>query len=206
MGCGGGLVAEGAGIFAVIWGWLVGRRGVRTWLHGGYCIPCWFAKWRWVLVDGPQRWIPSVGAFSWVYPGRWVVAVDSWAVLWVFGRFCGRFHGRLVVILGLRLQGGVDVGAVVAFAMAQGGSSHLKRGVHGRVDAADVARGRRSTLALPWWAFARASGEAGGDGVGLLANMGLIRVGDHLKGPVTVLLVLVGHGEGARWAGRERGR
>ena len=90
------------------------------------------------------------------------------------------------------MRGGVDLGAVVAFAMAQGGSSHLKRGVHGRVDAADVARGRRSTLALPWWAFARASGEVGGDGGGLLANMGLIRVGDHLKGPVTVLLVLVG--------------
>ncbi|EDR00364.1 uncharacterized protein LACBIDRAFT_314351 [Laccaria bicolor S238N-H82] len=28
------------------------------------CIACWFAKWRWVLVDGPQHWIPSVGAFS----------------------------------------------------------------------------------------------------------------------------------------------
>ena len=30
-------------------------------------------------------------------------------------------------------------------------------------------------------------------------------MGTHLKGPVTVLLVLVGHSEGARWAGREHG-
>ena len=39
---------------------------------------------------------------------------------------------------------------------------------------------------------------------GLLANMGLNRVGTHLKGPVAVLLVLIGHSEGARQAGRER--
>jgi hypothetical protein len=30
-------------------------------------------------------------------------------------------------------------------------------------------------------------------------------VGTHLKGPGTILLVLVGHSEGARWAGREGG-
>ena len=48
-------------------------------------------------------------------------------------------------------------------------------------------------------AFARAGGG------GLLANTGLNRVGTHLKGPVAVLLVLVGHSEGARQAGRERG-
>jgi len=82
-------------------------------------------------------------------------------------------------------------------------SSRLKRGVHGRVNAADMVQGGRSALALPWWAFARAGGEAGGDGGGLLANMGLNRVGTHLKGPVTVLLVLVGHSKGGRWAGRE---
>ena len=77
--------------------------------------------------------------------------------------------------------------------------------MRGQVDAANVARGERSTLALPWWAFARAGGEARGDGGGLLANTGPNGVGTHLKGPVTVLLVLVGHSEGARWAGRERG-
>jgi len=82
-------------------------------------------------------------------------------------------------------------------------SSRLKRVVCGQVDAADVVQGGRSTLALPWWAFARASGEVGGDGGGFLANMGLNRVGTHLKGPVTVLLVLVSHSEGGRWAGRE---
>ena len=39
----------------------------------------------------------------------------------------------------------------------------------------------------------------------MLANTGPNGVGTHLKGPVTVFLVLVGHSEGARWAGRERG-
>ena len=81
--------------------------------------------------------------------------------------------------------------------------SCLKRGVCGRVDAADMAQGGRSTLALPWWAFTRASGEVQGVGGGLLANPGPDRIGTHLKVPVTVLLVLVGHSEGARWAGRE---
>jgi len=36
----------------------------------------------------------------------------------------------------------------------------------------------------------------------VLVNVGLERVGTHLKGPVTILLVLVGHSEGATWAGR----
>ena len=53
--------------------------------------------------------------------------------------------------------------------------SQLKRGVHGQVDTANVAQGGRCALALPWWTFARAGGEAGGDGGGLLANTGLNR-------------------------------
>ena len=51
----------------------------------------------------------------------------------------------------------------------------------------------------------RAGGEAEGDGGGLLANTGLNREGTHLKGPVTIFLVLVSHSEGARQAGRECG-
>ena len=68
-----------------------------------------------------------------------------------------------------------------------------------------MAQGGRRAPALPWWAFARAGGEAEGDGGGLLANTGLNKVETHLNWPVTVLLVLVGHSEGARQAGRERG-
>ena len=83
--------------------------------------------------------------------------------------------------------------------------SRLKRGVRGRVDAANVAQGGRRALALPWWAFARAGGEAEGDGGGLLANTGLNRVGTHLKGPVAVLLVLVGHSKSARQEERAGG-
>ena len=52
-----------------------------------------------------------------------------------------------------------------------------------------MAQSGKYTLALPWWAFARVGGEAEGDGGGLLATTGLNRVGTHLKGPVTVLLV-----------------
>ena len=76
--------------------------------------------------------------------------------------------------------------------------SRFKWGVHGRVNAAKVAQCGRHAPALPWWVFARAGGEAEGDGGGFLANMGLNRVGTHLKGPVAVLLVLVSHSEGAR--------
>ena len=83
--------------------------------------------------------------------------------------------------------------------------SHLKRGVHGRVDAANVAQGGRHAPALPWWAFARAGGEAEGDGGGMLANTGLNRVGTHLKGPVAILLVLISHSKGGRQAGGEHG-
>ena len=68
-----------------------------------------------------------------------------------------------------------------------------------------MAQGGRHALALPWWAFTRAGGEAEGDCGGLLANTGLNKVGTHLKGPVAILLVLVSHSEGARWARREHG-
>jgi len=39
-------------------------------------------------------------------PGHWV-AVDRWSVLWDFRWFHGCFHGRLVIIQGLCLPGGV---------------------------------------------------------------------------------------------------
>ena len=83
--------------------------------------------------------------------------------------------------------------------------SCLKQGVHSQVDTANMAQGRRSAPALPWWAFTRDGSEAEGDGGGLLANTGLNRVRTCLKGPVTILLVLVGHSEGAWRTGREHG-
>ena len=74
--------------------------------------------------------------------------------------------------------------------------SRLKRDVRGWVDAANMAQDGR----CPWWAIAKAGGG------GLLANTGLNRVGTHLKGPMTILLVLVSHSKGVRQAGREHGR
>ena len=107
-----------------------GRHGVRTWLYGGYCILSWFAKWHWVLVDGPKRWILSVAAFSWADSVSmrglfWALGCcrGEWAVLWVFRQFCGRFYGRLVVIRGLRLRWGLTWGAVVAVAVARSADS-----------------------------------------------------------------------------------
>jgi len=82
----GGLVAERTDIFAVIQGWLVGRCRVHTWLHGACCISCWFTKWHWLLVDGPQHWIPSVGAFS------WADSVGVGDLSWVLG-CCSGFVG-----------------------------------------------------------------------------------------------------------------
>ena len=58
-----------------------------------------------------------------IYSGHWVVVVGRWVVLWVFRQFCGGFHGRLVIIRGLRLRGGVDLGAMVAFAVARWANS-----------------------------------------------------------------------------------
>ena len=58
-----------------------------------------------------------------IYSGRWVVVMGRWVVLWVFRQFCGGFHGWLVIIQGLRLRGGVDLGAMVAFAVAQWANS-----------------------------------------------------------------------------------
>ena len=72
---------------------------------------------------------------------------------WVDGQFCGRFHGRLVVIRGLHLQGGVDLevggGGCICRGTVGRSLSRLKRGVRGRVDAANVAQGGRRAPTLP---------------------------------------------------------
>ena len=69
----------------------------------------------------PCRWASALDSVCWgiswadsismgVYSGCWVVAMGRWAVLWVFRQFCGHFHGLLVIIQGLHLQWGVDLG------------------------------------------------------------------------------------------------
>ena len=111
MGCSGGLVAEGAGVFAVIQA-LVGGMGyapgctVGTVSHLG--LPSGTEPLSMGLSTGFCLLGIFVGRFR-VYFGRWVVAMGRWAVLWVFRQLCGCFHGWLVVIRGLRLRGGVDL-------------------------------------------------------------------------------------------------
>ena len=90
VGCSGGIVAEGAGVFAVIWasvggmgyapgctvgtvsylGSPSGTESLSMGLSAGFCLLGHFR--------GP---IPSAWG---VYSGRWVVAGGRWAVLWAF--------------------------------------------------------------------------------------------------------------------------
>jgi len=79
VGHSGALVAEGTGVFAVIWGWLVGRCGVCTWLHSGCCISCCLPSGAGSLSMGLGAGFHLLGHFrgpiplvSVVYPGCWV--------------------------------------------------------------------------------------------------------------------------------------
>ena len=84
-------------------GLVSGRHGVRTWLHGGYCIPCWFANWHGVFVDR------LLGHFRGPIPSAWGFILGAVLLPWVDGQFCGRFHGRLIVIRDCVARG-VDLG------------------------------------------------------------------------------------------------
>ena len=94
VGCGGGLVAEGAGIFAVIWGWLVGRRGVRTWLHSGYCIPpVGLPSGAGTSSMGLSTGFRLLGHFHGFILGTGLL-------LWIVGQFCGSSGGFVGVFMG----------------------------------------------------------------------------------------------------------
>ncbi|EDR09254.1 uncharacterized protein LACBIDRAFT_326697 [Laccaria bicolor S238N-H82] len=147
---------------------------VPAFSQGWCCIPCCFTK----CGSSSMGQILSVGAFSWadsVGVGRW--------------QFCGSSGV---------LMGGGSMWVVVVFAVAHGGPVLVT------FEARYVWSGRHSQRGARWEerpGFALVGvcqgSEVGGDGGGLLANMGLNRVGAHLKGPATVFLVLVGHSEGA---------
>ena len=97
---------------------------------------------------------------------------------------------------------------LLVFAVARdgAGSRRIRNEVHVVRSTQPTWREWHEVQGAPWLCpGGRSPGPAvQGDGGGLLANPGPDRVGTHLRVPVTVLLVLVGHSEGARWAGRER--
>ena len=104
-----------------------------------------------------------LGHFRGPIPSAWGFILDAGLLPWVDGPFCGRFHGRLVAIRDCVCEGGLTWGGGCICRGTVGRFlSRLKRGVRGRVDAANVAQGGRRAPALHWWAFARAGGEAGG--------------------------------------------
>ena len=99
MGCSGGLVAEGTGIFAVIRA-LVEGVGYAPGCTVGTVSPVASPSGTESSSMGLSAGFHLLGHFhgpipsAWgVYPGCWVVAVGRWAVLWVFRQFCGHFHG-----------------------------------------------------------------------------------------------------------------
>ena len=96
MGCSGGLVAEGAGVSAVIRGWLVGGVGYAPGCMVGTVSPVSLPSGSESSLMGLSAGFCLLGNFygpipsAWgVYSGCWVVAVGRWAVWWVDGQFGG---------------------------------------------------------------------------------------------------------------------
>ena len=88
MGCSGGLVAEGAGIFTVIQAWLVGGVGYAPGCMVGTVSPVGSPSGTESLSMGLSAGFCLLGhvcglipSARGVYSGRWVVAVGKWAVL-----------------------------------------------------------------------------------------------------------------------------
>ena len=81
MGHSGALVAEGTGVFAVIWGWLVGRCGVCTWLHSGCCISCCLPSGAGSSSMGLGAGFHLLGHFRGPIPLVWVVYPGCWVDL-----------------------------------------------------------------------------------------------------------------------------
>ena len=113
MGHSGGVVAEGAGIFAVIRAWLVGGVGYAPGCTMVTVSPVGLPSGTESSSMGLSTGFHLLGHFHGpipsalgIYSGHWVVVVGRWEVLWVFRQFCGGFHGWLVVIQGLCLCGG----------------------------------------------------------------------------------------------------
>ena len=104
MGCSGGLVAEGAGIFTVIWAWLVGGVGCAPGCMVGTVSPVGFPSGTESLSMGlsagfcllGQKSTKSVDEYGSHQHGGFILGTGL--LLWVNGQFGEHFHGWLVII------------------------------------------------------------------------------------------------------------
>ena len=154
---------EGDGVSAVIRAWLVGGVGYAPGCTVGTVSPVGSPSGTESSSMGLSTGFHLLGHFRGPIPSAWGFILDAGLLPWVDGPFCGRFHGRLVAIRDCVCEGGLTWGGGCICRGTVGRFlSRLKRGVRGRVDAANEAQGGRRAPALHWWAFARAGGEAGG--------------------------------------------
>ena len=110
MGCSGGLIAEGDGIFAAIWAWLVGGMGYTPGCTVGTVSHVDSPSGTESLSMGLSTAFHLFGHFHGPILSAWGFILGTGLLLWVDGQFCGCFHERLVAIPRLHLQGGVDLG------------------------------------------------------------------------------------------------
>ena len=165
MGCSGGLVAEGDGVFAAIWAWLVGGMGYTPGCTVSTVSPVGSPSGTESSLMGLSTGFRLFGHFRGPIPSAWGFILGTGLLPWVDGQFCGHFHGQLVIIRDCVCERGLTwASGCICHGTVGQFLSHLKWGMHGQVDAANVAQGGRHVPALPWWAFARAGGEAEGDG------------------------------------------
>ena len=188
VGHSGGLIAEGNGIFAVIWAWLVGGVGYTPGCMAGTVSPVSSPSGTESLSIGLSTGFCLLGHFR----------GGAGLLLWLDGQFCGCFHGWLVIIRDCVCKGGVDLGRWLhlpwhggpILVMFEAGCVWLSRHSQRRTRWEASPSFALVSILRGWWWW-------------VVSKYGPNRVGTHLKGPMAVLLVLVGHSEGARQAGRE---
>ena len=98
MGRSVGLVAEGDGVSAVIRAWLVGGMGYAPGCTVGTVSPVGSPSGMESSSMGLSTEFRLLGHFRGPIPSAWGFILGAGLLPWVDGQFCGRFHGRLIVI------------------------------------------------------------------------------------------------------------
>ena len=98
VGRSGGLVAEGKGVFAAIWTWLVGGMGYAPGCTVGTVSPVGSPSGTESSSMGLSTKFHLLGHFCGLIPSASGFILGTGLLPWVDGQFCGRFHGRLIAI------------------------------------------------------------------------------------------------------------
>ena len=109
VGRSGGLVTEGEGVFAAIRAWLVGGIGYAPGCTVGTVSPVSSPSCTESSSMGLSTEFRLLEHFRGPIPSAWGFILGAGLLLWVDGQFCGRFHGRLIVIRDCIVRG-VDLG------------------------------------------------------------------------------------------------